>query len=413
MVNNPPDRTATPLGLWKGGVAVLFALVLTLIGSTRAQGQETDDVVVQLQPGANAHKVAADYNTTLIRHIAGTNTYSLQVPAGSDDAAFVAELQQDSRIASAESDFPIENSEVDGSQLHFAFDAGNQPGAYMDQTAYQQIHLGAAQSTTTGKGVRVAILDTGVFAQHVALRDHLVKGYNALNPGASPDDAPDGSTNAAVGHGTMIAGLVAYIAPGAGIMPVRVLNGDGVGTLFSVIAGIHYAVAHGAQVINMSFGTTQQSDALEAAVEKANQAGVVIVASAGNDGARTHRYPAALDNVLAVASVEANNVKSDYSNYGEYIGVVAPGTGIRSTYWTGGYANWSGTSFAAPFVTATAALVFAVHPQYTASQVIRQIRGTAHSVTHWNPQYEEQLGAGIIDVERAVTGNGQDGEEDD
>jgi subtilisin family serine protease len=100
--------------------------------------------------------------------------------------------------------------------------------------------------------------------------------------------------------------------------------------------------------------------------------------------------------------VEADNTKSPYSNYGSFIDVMAPGTGIRSTFWDGGYASWSGTSFAAPFVAAEAALILSNRPSLTSDVVVSTIRGTAHRLNRMNPTYRGQLGRGIIDIEAAV-----------
>ena len=396
------DRYIELSSLRRGLLILLFLSLLTPVGRAQAQYADTGGVVIRIQPGVNIQKLAVYYDTVPGSHIAGTKIYRLSVPAGRDSADFISQLQNDSRIASAEADSFVQEGEVGGSQLHFSFDAGDQPGAYIDQNAYRQIHLGVAHSLSTGAGVRVAILDTGALARHPALIGHLVQGFNALRPGDAPNDVPDGNNNAAVGHGTMIAGLVARVAPGAKIVPVRVLNGDGIGTIFSVVAGIHYAVQHGARVINMSFGATQPSDALENAVDEANNAGIVIVAAAGNNDSGAPYYPASLGNVITVASVESNDVKSDYSNFGDCVGVVAPGTGIRSAYWNGGYANWSGTSFSAPFVTATAALICSLNPHYRPSRVIEQIQQAAHPVDRANPGYREQLGAGLLDIEGAV-----------
>ncbi len=400
MRNIKIGRAAPPFLLREGCLAALFLALLAPVG--RAQDADTADVVIRIQSGVNIQRLAASYHTVPGPHIAGTKIYQVPVPAGRDAADFLAQLQNDPRVASAEPDSIVQEEEVGGSQLHFAFDAGDRPGAYIDQNAYEQVHIGSAHSLSTGAGVKVAILDTGVLARHPALLGHLLQGYNALSPGDAPDDVADGITNAAIGHGTMIAGLVARLAPDAKIVPVRVLDGDGIGTIFSVVAGIHYAVKHGVRVINMSFGAVQPSDALEHAVNEANSAGVVIVAAAGNRNTNAPYYPASLGNVLTVASVEPDDVKSGYSNYGDSVGVVAPGTGIRSSYWNGGYANWSGTSFATPFVTAAAALVCSLNPHYQPSRIIAQIQQAAHPVDRANPGYREQLGAGLLDMEGAV-----------
>ncbi|HLJ54409.1 MAG TPA: S8 family serine peptidase, partial [Chthonomonadaceae bacterium] len=205
------------------------------------------------------------------------------------------------------------------------------------------------------------------------------------------------------GHGTMVAGIIARLAPQAQIMPIRVLTGDGTGTLFDLVQGIHFALNHGARVVNMSFGCSGHSSALNDVLDEAARDGIVLVASAGNDNVNQPLTPAFGRGAIAVASVEADNTKSLYSNFGSYIDVAAPGSGVQSTYWDGGYATWSGTSFAAPFVAAEAALMLSNLPSLKAESVVSIIRKTAHSVDNVNPLYKGLLGNGIIDIESAVT----------
>lgn len=383
--------------------AFLFLAGVCLVIPAGADDGSHNDVVVHVQPGVNAAALAADYKTTVGYHAAGTMLYSLYVPAGSDEASFITRLNGDSRVVYAESEDSLENPESTGTQIHFAFDKGPNAGAYINQKAYFQVDGVNTATLSTGAGVIVAVLDTGATFTHPALRGHLLPGFNALAPGTAPLDLPDGKVNNATGHGTMIAGLIARLAPGAKIMPVRVLNGDGIGTTLPIVAGVHWAITHGAKVINMSFGSPVPADALSEAMDEASLAGVVLVASAGNDSADVPRYPAVCEYVISVAAVESNNVKSAYSNFGPLVRVVAPGTGIRSTYWTGGYANWSGTSFAAPFVTAEAVLLRSAFPRMAAEDVVSRIRSTAHSVDANNPSYQKMLGAGIIDIAQALT----------
>jgi thermitase len=200
----------------------------------------------------------------------------------------------------------------------------------------------------------------------------------------------------------MIAGIIARIAPNAKILPVRVLNGDGLGTMMNVAKGLHYAVKAGARVVTMSFGSLRLSEAMKDVVDEAKNAQVVMVAAAGNDGTDKMQFPALRSGVMAVTSVEANNVKSTYSSYGSAIQVVSPGTGIRSTYVNGGYANWSGTSFSVPFVAAEAALIVSRYPTADARKVSDSIRATAITVDNVNPSYSGELGKGIIDIEAGV-----------
>jgi subtilisin family serine protease len=250
--------------------------------------------------------------------------------------------------------------------------------------------------------VVVAILDTGANLCHVALRSHFIKGYNAIDSAQPPLDLPNGTTNIGAGHGTFIAGIVAQMAPEAMIMPVKVLDSEGVGTLFNVVEGLHYAVNHGARVINMSFGSPKDLPALADAVQEAKDAGIVLVASAGNTGCAEYHYPAAYAGVMAVSAVDEGNVKPAFANFGDHIFVVAPGTNIRSTYWTGGYATWSGTSFSAPFVTGQVALLLGMNPGLDRDSVHELIRGTAVDITDINPDFKGLLGNGIIDVQAAI-----------
>jgi subtilisin family serine protease len=359
-------------------------------------------ILVKLQPGASIQAVAADYGVTILDQVPGTALYSLSVPAGSNELTFAAQLTADPRVVYAEEDEILDAPEFHGKQIHFAFDKGPNPGGYVNQTAYQQVDMARLPAGVTGAGVVVAVLDTGAAFTHPALAGHLLPGYNVLQPNTLPWDLPDGATNVAVGHGTMIAGIIARLAPNARILPVRVMDADGVGTMLDVAKGVHYAVTQGARVLNMSFGAPKLTEAMKDALDEAKNAGVVLVAAAGNDGLNQVQYPAAGRNALAVASVESTLVKSDYSNYGSFVQVVAPGTGIRSTDWTGGYATSSGTSFAVPFVTAEVALVLSARSQLSGGACVGLIDASAVSVDGYNPAYRGLLGKGMIDIGKTV-----------
>jgi subtilisin family serine protease len=395
-MNTPGKRTLRP-----GWLLAVLLLCLPAAGAS-AQVGAANEVIVRTAPGAGGDALAADYGVEVEDRVPGTDTYALRVPAGTTAAAFAARLQRDTRVLSAEEASPVTLPEFSGSQMHLAFDGGPTPGKYLDQTAYRQIDLGKALTMARGAGVVVAVLDTGAALGHPALSGHFVPGYNAFAPGQPPVETPDGVGNLAMGHGTMIAGLIARVAPDAKIMPVRVLNGDGIGDLMTVIQGIHYAATHGARVLNLSLGSPTYSAALKEAVGAALDAGVVVVAAAGNDGGEVPHYPAAFGDVICVGAVEDDNRKSDYSNYGAFVRAVAPGTGIRSTYWDGGYATWTGTSFAAPFVAAEAALVLSVSSQFKGEAAGEDIGETAHSLRKQNPLLAYKLGEGLIDVAAAV-----------
>jgi subtilisin family serine protease len=359
-------------------------------------------ILVRIGGGEDVNDLSDDYGSSVDAAITGQRIYALHTPDGTDEVTFAEQLSGDPRVVYAVPDTTINLPDVHGTQFHLAFDAGPDPGDYVNQHAFQQIHIGSALTKTTGTGVIVAVLDTGASYDHPALAGHYIAGYNAIQPQNSPDDVADGLLNAAVGHGTMIAGIIVQVAPAAQILPVRVLDGDGNGTVLNVISGLDYAVNHGARIINMSFGATESSPALADALARTHDTGVLLIASAGNDGANQVNYPAAYRGVVAVTAIEETKHKSAYANFGPQIAVVAPGTGIRSTYIDQGYATWSGTSFSAPFVSAEAALVLSLRLDGESDDIKERVRETAHSVDKLNPQWAGMLGHGLIDVEAAV-----------
>ncbi len=394
-----------------GAAAVSLALVLLAALPVCAQSTSSQvvpgELLVHLAPGQTAESVAAQYQTSIITHACGGSIVMLQTPAGTTDAAFQTQLAASPLVTDVEPNLVTSVTEFTGSQFHFAFDKGPDPGAYVNQQAYEMVNAPSSKSGD-GTGVTVAVLDTGVNMTHPALLGHVVSGYDTMSPSRLPLDLPDGITNEAAGHGTMIAGIIAMVAPGAGIMPVRVLSADGFGTLFDVMAGIDWAAKHGANVINMSFGSPVDSPMLDNEIQGYEQQGVTFVAAAGNDGAEISNYPASSPGVVSVASIETNMVKSSYSDYGREVDLVAPGTGIRSTYYDGGYATWSGTSFATPFVSAGIADVIAVSQDNKRSDAILALYDQAQDVERFNPQYEGMLGNGLPDVADTVAEMGSD-----
>ncbi len=410
---------AAPLRLLRqvGKALLLAALLLLAAGAARADGVVPRRIVLHINAATDKDaaqiiaEIESELEATLESHLAGTNIYALQIANGDDENEIASELGADSRVVWAETDTYFAAPEdlpdpalpvVSGDPFHFPFDITSGPGTYLTQSAYQQIDLGAAQTLATGQGVIVAVLDTGVTAGHAALVNRVLPGYNALNSALPPDDAADGATNVSVGHGTMIAGLIAAVAPGAKILPVRVLNGDGVGSALGVAQGISYAVAHGARVINLSLSSAQPSRALAEAIHAALLANVLIVTAAGNGGTAKACYPAALPDAMAISSVESSGAKSGYASFGPNIAIVAPGSGLRSAYAGGYYALGSGTSFAAPLVSAAAALLFSRQPKATVKAVRSAISQTARPVNAQNPLYAGQLGAGILDIQNAL-----------
>ncbi len=266
-----------------------------------------------------------------------------------------------------------------------------------------------------GRPVRVAVVDTGVDVLNPQLKDAVdVKSGTDLLSDAK--DAGKGPTVDPVGHGTKVAGIIAArpaagsgfvgIAPESVIIPIRQNDERGTGTSRTLAVGIKQAVDAGARVINISQDTAtplRPDSDLERAVEDALAHDVVVVASAGNDGAdgsTKPTYPAAYPGVLAVGASDRNNERAPFSQSGDFIGVAAPGVDMVSTVPGGGHCVDHGTSFSAPYVAGVAALIRAKHPDWKQHQVVAQIEQTAERVANGRDRY---VGWGVVDPARALT----------
>jgi type VII secretion-associated serine protease mycosin len=288
--------------------------------------------------------------------------------------------------------------------------------------ALQRVNLDELWAQSTGKGVQVAVIDTGVDVKNPQLRSAVdaSKGRNYLPAknarGEKIDRGDNRGTTDTVGHGTRVAGIIAArpakntgfvgLAPDAVIIPMKQNNAEGDGTAATLAQAIRDAVGAGADVINISQDTAnavEPDPSLEQAVDHALGQGVVVVASAGNDGLGGNAkatYPASYEGVLAVASSDRNNERAPFSQSGEFVGVAAPGVDMISTVPGGGHCSDNGTSFSAPYVAGVAALLKAKYPQWTARQVVAQIEQTAERSV---AGHDRLVGWGVVDPVRALT----------
>ena len=230
----------------------------------------------------------------------------------------------------------------------------------------QKIGAETAWTTSTGEGVDVAILDTGIDYDHPDLVSNIAGGINYAGSGWR-----DGLTNSRYWndrywHGSYCAGIVAAsdnnigsvgVAPGANLWAVKVLGNDGSGYVSDIVQGIEWCVANGIEIISMSLGGGD-SPTMKEACDNAYEAGVLLVAAAGNEYGGPVIFPAAYDSVIAVSAIDSDNNLADFSSVGVEIELAAPGVSIFSTYIYGGYATASGTSVACPHVAGVAALAW-------------------------------------------------------
>lgn len=255
----------------------------------------------------------------------------------------------------------------------------------------------------------IAIIDSGVDSDHPDLMDKLIPGYNFLSGYDSSN------TNDVYGHGTAVAGSAATITNNdigvAGvawenlIMPLVVLNSNNQATYADIIDAINYAADHDADIINISIGGVGSSLSEEAAINYAWGKGAIIIACAMNWNTDVPQYPAAYDNVMAISATTSSDTKSDFSSYGDWITVAAPGTAILTTSRDGTYGFWNGTSFASPITAGLAALILSVDPNLTNAQIVELIKQNADDLG--TPGFDIYFGHGRINVYESLLAAGR------
>lgn len=312
------------------------------------------------------------------------------------------------------------------------------PSHVETQYGVDLLGLADAHARSTGQGVIVAVLDTGVDAAHPMLAGKVLPGQSfitgsildasgaCLDPstqdvGDCLDNDGDGLVDEMVGHGTFVAGLVTLVAPESKILPVVVLNSDGIGDSFSIAQGLFHALDHGAKVINCSFGSTYKMEAMEDALDEAKFRGVLVVGAAGNfDRVKPEEYPALIDEGIAIAATDDLDLKASFSNFHPEMALSAPGESsllpggeldperiVVSALPGGTYGAWAGTSFANAWVSGTAALIRAQHPLWpestsTWNSVVSRLKNSAVDIDALNPPYAGELGAGRLDAAAAT-----------
>lgn len=360
-------------------------------------GTVAADVIVQLRPGVDVTAVATAFGVSVGDQFGRRPIWRLRAASGADVPALIAALQGDTRVLFAERNVESETPE---GRRRTVWAAGGDAGSYGTQWAPAALRLAEAHALSTGNGIRVAVLDTGIDLTHPALAPRLARdatgavlGRDFVDDDAQPAEG-GGIGDAGWGHGTHVAGLVVLAAPNATLMPARVLDAQGRGNAWVLSEALLWAVDpdgnpatdDGAHVINLSLGTTQPTRLLRIATTLADcdfdddddefsddgfdddkarcgtRYGAVVMAAAGNGGNDTElQYPAAeqVPGSMAVTASSAAGTLTSFANRGSWVEIAAPGDALISTFPGGGYATWSGTSMASPLAAGTAALVLA------------------------------------------------------
>ena len=388
-------------------IAGLGFALLTFSGLS-ARG-EYDSLIIDFKENIPTSQISADIKQIeeqYARTPALNSIYSVSdnVYVLEGDRQLLKQLRRSSLASQAEY--------IEPNYLYQALEAPNDPD-YSKQWNFRDINVESAWKETKGEGITVAVIDTGVTKVPDLQLTKFVKGYDFVNDRESATDDN--------GHGTHVAGTIAQstnngygvagIAYEAKIMPLKVLSRGGGGTVADIAEAIRFAADNGADVINMSLGGGGASQAMEEAINYAHSKKVVIVAAAGNANQNSASYPARYPKVLSVSATDSTGNKADYSNYGAGVDISAPGGGetgkilqntVKVDPSTGEsvpvFAEFQGTSMAAPHVAAVAALVKATgieEPQ----EVVQVLLQSARKVTEDNKNY---FGAGHLDAGAAV-----------
>ena len=397
---------------------------MVYLATVEADFPDADLEIVDSVPGRSVHLLELIWSGSAV----GLEVFETALETGYDTFVWSAE-------------FLYTNQAPEGRTGSVYVD-GIAPSAFADQYARTRLGLDAAHARSRGLSTVVAVLDTGVDPNHPELSQSVLPfGFDFVDGDANPadvangiDDDGDGTTDEMAGHGTFVAGLVVLTAPETRILPVRILDSDGNGDEWALVRGLYYAIDRGVEVINLSLSSTYDTVAVRQAIAVAARNGIMVVAAAGNLDHDTPREFPAMDEAelreplpgepreiagaLGVAAVDPGDVKAPFSNFNRRLSLSAPGAGalggapserIVSAAPNGVYAAWEGTSFATAFVSGTAALTRAQHPEWggdldTYLLVEGVLTGTATNIDALNPDFaaDAELGAGRLDSAAAV-----------
>mgnify|MGYP000912617112 CR=1 FL=1 len=250
-----------------------------------------------------------------------------------------------------------------------------------------------------GRGVKVAILDSGVDRLHDTLDGVFIEEVDLV-----------GGAEISKGHATAIASIIAGskpsqlgLSPAVSLLSMRVLDEKGEGNSFTVAQGIVEATDRGANVINLSLGGTSRSEVMKNAVDYAHENGVLIVAAVGNDGVGEVSYPAKFENVIGVSSVDANGRQSSFANYGDGVDIAAPGVGVYTAWENEEMVAFSGTSVATAFISGALASEISKNPSLLPNQVVDLVY--EYSNESEKPGFDEYTGNGILNMGRIENRN--------
>ncbi len=390
-------------------VAVALVLAVSICaGAKPALGQGGGQVVVKMKKWGSINRAVSGFDGTVRDSIDKKCTYLVDFADEYTLEDVVDILDDDESVVYSHGNTVMALPETHQLSQGFpdenrpSFIWGLTPAAYYEQPIHYDTGIDSAQTLASGHGVVMAIIDNGIVFEHPLIREAFIRSpHDFVENGKDPSEHP----GPLYGHGTFVAGLVLLTAPDVTIMPLRAFDENGQGNQFAVAKAIHWAVTHKASVINMSFGTDEPSAMMADAVHEAERAGLVMVAAAGNRGSDAPEYPAAYHGVVAVSSFDTLEVLAGFSNWGDHIDLCAPGVNLYSALpGEAEWGTWSGTSFSAPLVSGTVALMRELAPRTHTPELVGVLKHAARADLLWGTvdSPDEQYGYGALDAFEAV-----------
>ncbi|HBT46807.1 MAG TPA: peptidase S8 [Peptococcaceae bacterium] len=371
----------------------VFALIAGGLSLSLNAKRKEERKIVIFRKGTSldqGRRTVSSYGGRILKDFPFINALLASFPV---EANKLQALARDPQVEAVEDDFEVET-------CGFPCPVTSDPVTANQQTVpwgVERIGAPAAWQKTTGAGVKVAVLDTGVDSNHPDLRNNVKGKINIRFPGLPAGDG--------YGHGTHVAGIIAAanndfgivgVAPEVEIYAVKVMNRFGRGQISDIVNGLEWALNNQMQIVNMSLGTSQASTALKKAVDACLEAGMLLVAAAGNRGPEGEvLYPARYPGVISVTATTEEDTLADFSSRGPEVTITAPGNEILSTYPGGGYRTMSGTSMAAPHVSGVLALILGSNSNLSAEQAVRLLLLHARKLPGLS--LVEQ-GAGLVDA---------------
>ena len=383
------------------------ALFLAFVLVSAAGTVKTVNLIANLADPSTATDIANAYSITLTDTAPGS-PFVLFTVDQSLLSSVMSSLQSDPRVVWVEDELPFDSPESKkqrpqdirsrvGGTIPVVFDTahGEQYNkAYLDQIHWRLTPMLMASE----KVVRVAILDTGLSPMQPVLWDKVVasEGYvgtgDAYDLPTSVDTNNNGLVDEGVGHGTFVMSIVATVAPYAKFVIAKVADSDGVATSWTILRGLVFAVDNGCEFANISLGSQDAPVALSDVLDWVQARGLTVIAAAGNDNKRRMTYPARYSKVISVTGIDENDVKASFSNYDSSAFAAGPSVLVAGAWWEGGAVGWSGTSFAAPFVTGCLADTSRRRGDWSPDQIKNLMRNTGVNIDPLNPSFTGQLG---------------------